>query len=1004
MISFVFLAKFSSVQTQSLIPNFIVKPKNITATLHSRAVITCSATGKPTPTVKWVRYAGSGETVIRHGFRHAIIAPKLYIYPLLWSDAGKYGCVAQNIYGRAEANFYISMVTVSAPSWKNKPQNVTLFKGQEYTLPCDAIGYPEPGYSWSHNGHLVVSSNPVAIGKNLVFSPAKYSHTGWYTCTASNFYGTITSSLYVEVVSDPSIVMQPEDVPTAIGGIVALSCGVVGSSTSFSVKWTRNGSDLREDSSFSLTNTTWHNVKIFKLKIVGVQRRHMGRYRCIVTNSQGFVKSKKARVHFSSSIIPLKVEVPKPAVVAAVGSDVELKCLFSGSPIPEVIWYKDGRKVTDVGFQFIRGVGTRFEAILELRSVTRSVSGHFVCSISGVAETAEGSITLFVGDGRVPEVKSLQMYKETRKDSNITLQFFIMSEAQPDVTWYKDGNQLEDPGTIQLHANGTYRVELRMTLVQYSQTGVYTCSAQNHFGTSSANITLAVKGVPEAPSNVTVKQTSFQTVLVSWHPGHDGGAESNFTVRYKISGSAVWTSSDQIFGNVTSTVLNKEESWIGVFFFSVLAVNQFGSSESSEVSVNFKGEESGPQERKDEGSSTGAILGGVIGGVCGVLLVIAVVLIMCRKNKKKKGPAQPLPAVHYTVVGDESYTYADPNGGPAPSAQRCDTYSYVSIRPDAAAALAAGSEYASIPRPKQWEVPKRNVSLDKKLGSGHFGQVMKGYLKTKQGIQVVAVKMLKENADQQQRKEFLDELELMKPMASHPNIVGLVGCCTKSDKPFIIVEYCSLGNLKDFLISSHGSVVYANMAGNSMSLTSRDLMSFAWQVARGMSYLASMKLVHRDLAARNILVDKGHICKIADFGLARDIYEKKQYLKLGEGELPLRWMALESIFQGITTTKSDVWSYGILLWEIVTLGANPYPGMDRDQVIGQLHIGYRMPKPQYCSDEVYAIMWQCWQQEPEARPTFLEIGKTLHRLMTAERISIDLNNFDASYINATEEL
>ena len=94
--------------------------------------------------------------------------------------------------------------------------------------------------------------------------------------------------------------MQPEDVPTAIGGIVALSCGVVGSSTSFSVKWTRNGSDLREDSSFSLTNTTWHNVKIFKLKIVGVQRRHMGRYRCIVTNSQGFVKSKKARVHFSS--------------------------------------------------------------------------------------------------------------------------------------------------------------------------------------------------------------------------------------------------------------------------------------------------------------------------------------------------------------------------------------------------------------------------------------------------------------------------------------------------------------------------------------------------------------------------------------------------------------------------------------------------------------------------------------------------------------------------------
>nr|XP_058973645.1 fibroblast growth factor receptor 4-like isoform X1 [Pocillopora verrucosa] len=1006
MTCFVFQTKFSSAQTQSLKPYFTHKPKNITAKLHSSTtVVKCYATGTPMPSVKWVRYTTSGETVIRTGGRFVVgsVFRNLYIFHLQWSDAGQYGCVAQNKHGRAEANFYITVQTESAPSWKIKPRNVTLYEDQEYTLPCDAIAFPEPVHSWSHNGHLVVSFNPVVVGNNLVFSSAKASHSGWYTCTASNYYGSISSSVYVEVVSDPSVVMQPQDVPTVIGGSVALSCGVVGSAASFAVKWTHNGSDLREDNSFSLTNTTWRNVKIFKLKIDGIRRRHTGKYRCIVTNAKGSVTSRRSRVYFSSSVIPYKVEVPRPAVVAAVGSDVELKCFFSGSPIPQVIWYKDGNKVTDLGFQFVRGVGSRFEAILELGNVTSSVSGHFVCVVSGVAGTAEGNITLFVGDGRVPEVKSLLLYRDIRKGSNITLQFFVMSETEPDVTWYKDGKQLKDPGTIKLHANGTYKAELLITLVQYSQNGVYALMAQNQFGTSSANITLAVKGAPEAPSNVTVKQTSFQTILVSWLPGYDGGADINFIVRYKISSSDVWTSSDKISGNLTSAMLNKEEGWNGAFVFSVLAVNQFGSSESSEVSVNLKGEDSGPQARKDEGSSTGAILGGVIGGVCAVLLVIVVVLIIRRKNKKKKDPAQPLPAVQYSVVGEDPYTYADPNVGQSPPTQRCDTYSYVTIKPDAAAAMAAGSEYASICRPKQWEVPKRNVRLDKKLGSGHFGQVMKGYLKTKRGIQVVAVKMLKENADQQQKKEFLDELELMKPMVPHPNIVGLVGCCTKSDQPFIIVEYCSSGNLKDFLISSHGSVVYANMAGNSVSLTSRDLMSFAWQVARGMSYLSSLKLVHRDLAARNILVDKGNICKISDFGLARDIYEKKQYLKLGEAELPLRWMALESIFKGITTTESDIWSYGILLWEIVTLGANPYPGMNRDQVIDQLHIGYRMPKPQYCSDEVYAIMWQCWQQEPEARPTFLEIGKTLHRLMTAERISIDLNNFDASYINATEE-
>lgn len=112
---------------------------------------------------------------------------------------------------------------------------------------------------------------------------------------------------------------------------------------------------------------------------------------------------------------------------------------------------------------------------------------------------------------------------------------------------------------------------------------------------------------------------------------------------------------------------------------------------------------------------------------------------------------------------------------------------------------------------------------------------------------------------------------------------------------------------------------------------------------------------------------------------------------------------MQDILHDTSMSFSCSWSYGVLLWEIVTLGANPYPGMTRDQVIGQLHIGYRMPKPQYCTDELYAIMWQCWQEDPESRPTFLELGKTLHRLMTAQKISIDLNNFDVSYINAPEE-
>uniref|UniRef100_A0A8C3RD35 Fibroblast growth factor receptor 2 n=2 Tax=Neoaves TaxID=3078114 RepID=A0A8C3RD35_9PASS len=303
--------------------------------------------------------------------------------------------------------------------------------------------------------------------------------------------------------------------------------------------------------------------------------------------------------------------------------------------------------------------------------------------------------------------------------------------------------------------------------------------------------------------------------------------------------------------------------------------------------------------------------------------------------------------------------------------------------------LAGVSEY-ELPEDPKWEFPRDKLTLGKPLGEGCFGQVVMAEAvgidkdRPKEAV-TVAVKMLKDDATEKDLSDLVSEMEMMKMIGKHKNIINLLGACTQDGPLYVIVEYASKGNLREYLRARRPPGMEYSFDINRVpeeQMTFKDLVSCTYQLARGMEYLASQKCIHRDLAARNVLVTENNVMKIADFGLARDINNIDYYKKTTNGRLPVKWMAPEALFDRVYTHQSDVWSFGVLMWEIFTLGGSPYPGIPVEELFKLLKEGHRMDKPANCTNELYMMMRDCWHAVPSHRPTFKQLVEDLDRILT----------------------
>ncbi|XP_038057565.1 tyrosine-protein kinase SRK2-like isoform X2 [Patiria miniata] len=251
-----------------------------------------------------------------------------------------------------------------------------------------------------------------------------------------------------------------------------------------------------------------------------------------------------------------------------------------------------------------------------------------------------------------------------------------------------------------------------------------------------------------------------------------------------------------------------------------------------------------------------------------------------------------------------------------------------------------------------WEIERSSMVMMSKLGSGQFGDVWKAIWN---GKTPVAVKTLKEGT--MSPEAFLAEANIMKGIR-HNKLVNLYGICSEKEPIYIVTELMKNGALLTYLREGDGKF-----------LSLRTLVDIAAQIAQGMSYLEERSYLHRDLAARNILVGENNLVKIADFGLAKLVLDEHYVARKGN-KFPVKWTAPEAALYGTYSIKSDVWSFGILVSEIVTKGVMPYPGLSNSEVLDQVQRGYRMKKPQHCPESLYRLMCKCWLENPQDRPTF----------------------------------
>ncbi|XP_037637757.1 fibroblast growth factor receptor 2 isoform X8 [Sebastes umbrosus] len=711
-----------------------------------------------------------------------------------------------------------------------------------------------------------------------------------------------------------------------------------------------------------------------------------------------------------------KYQISKPTVCSVhPGELLKLSCPLP--PTGTITWTKDGSSLGTNNRTVIE------HEVLQIRDATAKDSGLYTCTSVGkdtVCFIVNVTDAISSGDdeddtersedtGADGEQISAPYWTSSAKmekklhavpaANTVKFRCAAGGNPRPKLRWLKNSRPFRQEDRM-----GGYKVRsqhwtLIMESVVPSDKGNYTCLVENEFGGINHTYTLDVversphRPILQAglPANTTVhlgedarfvcKVYSDAQPHIQWlkhitqngsHYGPDGHPYVRVLKRSGINSSDV----------EMLTLTNVTEKDAGEYICKVS--NYIGEASQSGWLTVMPAVEKSPGPLSPDYVEIAIYCAGVFLIAC----MVGIVVVCRMRNTAKKPDFGNQPAVHklskqiplrrqVTVSADSS------------SSMNSST-PLVRITTRRSSAHDDPIPEYDLPEDPRWEFSRDRLTLGKPLGEGCFGQVVMAEAlgidkdKPKEAV-TVAVKMLKDDATEKDLSDLVSEMEMMKMIGKHKNIINLLGACTQEGPLYVIVEYASKGNLREYLRARRPPGMeysYDIARVSDEQLTFKDLVSCTYQVARGMEYLASQKCIHRDLAARNVLVTESNVMKIADFGLARDVHNIDYYKKTTNGRLPVKWMAPEALFDRVYTHQSDVWSFGVLMWEIFTLGGSPYPGIPVEELFKLLKEGHRMDKPGNCTNELYMMMKDCWHAISSHRPTFKQLVEDLDRILT----------------------
>ncbi|XP_031562081.1 fibroblast growth factor receptor 2-like isoform X2 [Actinia tenebrosa] len=842
-------------------------------------------------------------------------------------------------------------------------------------LHCQATGSAPLKYKWIKNSKEISRTNTRinATQGVLTISNLTYSDGGRYTCMVSNKYGVINHTYDLHVI-DPnrprfSDWSKMSNVPTRwqVLQTMKLSCQALGEGP-LEYQWLKNGKTIQGHPHINISSG------YFELK--GLALADGGSYTCRVSNQYGSINhTYTISVFDHRAPIFRDWEKMKLSFIAWPAShSKKLSCLADGAQPIKYHWLKDGKEIQKRRLDPYMSTTLSY---LKLKEMVPRDNGKYTCVVSNAYGTINHTYTLHVvAKARSKPILQRNLPKNTSValGDNATMTcIVVVSGTLPDFRWLKwkqvpktyplldiesqnKSKQFIDPKYYETIRSGE-RYGVKMTIVNVTEKdlGLYTCWVRNHIGSDYVSAFLSEKVEPitvkfpvDGPilkeGNITYPQHRIPNDLKSSEPLDEGG---------------------RIALGVLAAVLAL--GLIGCGFYIYLHRRKVSSKGNKR---NYPNEIRLPEAEQFQQSTT----------------------LISEPNTPTDGsfPVRSFmypPNTRTRINSSSSANSSTPLIRYRNGSYRSRFSSGVSSRLDSNIT----EDFYELPLDEDWEIDRSQITIKEQLGEGAFGLVMKGEavgIPDQPSVQTVAVKMLKADATENELADLLSEMDTMKTIGKHNNIINLLGACTQYGPLFVVVEFAPHGNLRQFLRERRPSEYHRSRSDSSgsssqPSLTIRDFISFCFQISRGMEFLSSKKCIHRDLAARNILVGEDYVMKIADFGLARNVRDMDYYRKATDGRLPIKWLAIEALFDRVYTTQSDVWAFGILLWEIFTLGGSPYPGIPVEKLFDLLKSGYRMPMPQNCPVEMYEIMLSSWHENAKERPSFTELKLEFDRMLSS---------------------